>query len=379
MQKAIVLGVHSFLDHNSKVGIQYIAEGLLEHGWRVDYLSLPSSALDLYGRLQRLSRVWIDRQDIRGIEIKPGLKEYAFRTFHPAHRIFLRSRWSMEHYCQLAPKWLTSRHYDICIHDITANVLFLHLISADYFVLRLNDLPDGFAFDIHQILIDLFKKNIASGIYHEIWAVSEPLSAYALQLNPANQVVVIPNGVEDRFLLPTGQNIFRQLKTAIYLGTISQWIDLDLLEKSSILLPDWQFYIYGTKGRSLPKRLSNLHLYPPISRAAVPNLLAGFQVGLIPFRETCGRMKYVERPLKFYEYIASGLGVASTDVGSLKAGMGDLAVYGNTPREFANAIKCAAKNGNSRTSDFNRAFIEKHSWKNIINQMCMRISKLQSK
>lgn len=374
----MVLGVHSFLDPGSRVGIQFIAEGLAEYGWQVDYLSVPSSPFDLYRRWGRLSRVWIDRQDEKGVEIKPGLIEHAFRTFHPAHKLFLRSRWLMEHYCRLVPGWLHKRHYDICIHDITVNVLFLHLIQADLFVLRLNDPPDGFAFNIHQLLIDRFKENISSRAYDEIWAVSEPLSKYALHMNSANRVVVMPNGIEDRFLSNTDNGEHRP-KTAIFLGRISQWVDLSLLDQTALLLPDWTFHVYGTWDRQWTGHASNLHRFPPLDRKDVPGVLSGYQVGLIPFRDTAGRMAYVERPIKFYEYIATGLGVASTDIGALRSGMGDLTAYGNTPHGFANAIEQAAHDGTVRTHAFNQRFVQDHTWNAIFKKICMRISRLRDR
>ena len=380
-QKAIVLGIHSFLDETVKVSSQYIAEGLAARGWQVDYISAPSSLFDFYGnfRRKRFARVWLRRQDKNGIPIKPGLTEYAFKTLHPTNKMFLRFKRLMDCFSWSAPRWLNYRCYEICIHDITSNVLFLPLIKSNLSILRLNDPPEGFAHDIHQQLIDHFKRCIASLSYNEIWAVSAPLARYAMRLNSENTTVVMPNGVEDKFLKPVGRDIYRHPKTAVYLGSVAQWVDLDLLEKTALLLPDWQICIYGPSDRTLSGRAPNLRQFPPIGRAEVPDLLSGFQVGLIPFRETYGRIKYVERPIKFYEYIATGLGVASTDVGSLKAGMGTLAIYGNTPYEFANAIECAAEDGKKRTSDFNRAFIKRHSWENIINRMCARILKLQGK
>jgi glycosyltransferase involved in cell wall biosynthesis len=369
-KRAIVFGIHSFLSGDVKVGIQYIAEGLSEYGWKVDYISIVSSPFDLYGHetRKRLRRVWLRRQDKHGIYIKPGLTEYAFRTLYPAHKHFLRNDWLIDNFCRLAPSWLQNRKYDICINDITANILFLPFVHANLWVLRLNDAPEGFAHRLHQKLIDHFTNRISDLVYHEIWAVSAPLAKYALKLNPANNVIIIPNGVEDRFM-SIAEKVSRQQKTAAYIGSVSQWVDLELLERTAFLLPDWQFHVYGSCDSPWSGRAPNLRRFPSVAHESVPKILAGYQVGLIPYREISGRMEFVERPLKFYEYIAAGLGVASTDIGALRTGMGDLSVFGNTPHEFANAIKQAAIAGTARSHEFNRRFVKEHSWKNILQKI----------
>ena len=37
-------------------------------------------------------------------------------------------------------------------------------------------------------------------------------------------------------------------------------------------------------------------------------------MGLIPFKDEDTLVQVMERPLKFYEYLAAGLGIAATDV-----------------------------------------------------------------
>jgi glycosyltransferase involved in cell wall biosynthesis len=378
-RRAIVFGIHSFLDSGVKVSSQYVAEGLARCGWKVDYISYPSSPFDCYGhrRRKRLKRVWLQRQDIRGIELEPNLTEYAFRTLYPANRRFLRNRRMMRYFPSLVPAWLGMRVYDVCINDITANTLFLPFVRANYSVLRLNDSPEGFTIGLHPILIDYLKGLISASAYHDIWAVSEPLARYAKGLNPHANVVVLPNGIEKKQFYSGIDAVVRRPKTAVYLGSIAEWVDIELIEKTAHLMPDWKFHLFGTCDRSRCGRAPNLFRFPPVSRARVPQLLSGYEVGLIPFKETPHLTEHIERPLKYYEYIACGLGVASTDVGSLRAGMGPVAAYGNNPFDYAIAIERAAMERTKRPPDFCQAFVEKHAWENIISQMSARLLTLQ--
>lgn len=87
-------------------------------------------------------------------------------------------------------------------------------------------------------------------------------------------------------------------------------------------------------------------------------------------------MRYVERPLKFYEYIAAGLGVASTDLGALRQGMGDLACYGTDARTFADAILQAREDAQARPASFAKDFVEAHDWSARARTMLARLEML---
>jgi hypothetical protein len=107
-------------------------------------------------------------------------------------------------------------------------------------------------------------------------------------------------------------------------------------------------------------------------------MLQGYAVGLIPFQDDQGRMQFVERPMKFYEYVASGLGVASTDWGALRQGMGDYACYGNGADGFAQAVRNAALQGERRSRSDVEAFAREHSWQSRAQQMFERLAALKN-
>lgn len=376
-KKAIILSVHSFVDNDVKVGTQYIAEGLVKYGWEVDYVSIFSSLFDFYGtqRHRRLRRVWLKRQHKNGIQITPGITEYAFRAPFPAHKSFLRYDWQTKLFKLLVPSWLCKKKYDICIHDVTANIMYLEMIASDFTILRLNDLPEGFRHSLSGQIIKRISKNISSKRYEEIWSAHEPLNTYVTDLNPANRVFTIRNGVDDK-CMAIHPDVKRNPKTVVFLGNIEQWIDLELIDDTAFLLNDWHFDIIGPLSRPWTVKSSNVRWLPPVTRPNVMNILAQYQVGLIPFREISGRLAFVEKPLKFFEYIAAGLGVASTDVGALKDGMGDWAIYGNTPQSFARAIEKAADNIKERSNAERFDLVTRHSWSNVMDTINSRLEKI---
>jgi hypothetical protein len=251
-------------------------------------------------------------------------------------------------------------------------MLYLPWVQANTKVLRLNDWPPGFAHDLHPLVIEQMEVGLVEASFDDVWAVSRPLAAYASTLNSRNNVIFLPNGVEDTFLKPRIA-MPKEPNSAVYLGSLGAWFDIALLKQTAVLLPNWRFDLYGSGSQALTNLPPNLKGHGSVARAEVPDLLRRYEVGLIPFADTDQRMDYVERPLKFYEYIAADLGVASTDHGALRSGMGDLAAYGSTPPDFAKAIVQSQSQAKQRAPDFGEQFVREHGWANVTREAQNRL------
>lgn len=379
--RAIILGTQSFIDGGTKVGSQHVAEALAAAGWSVDYVPTLSSPVDLVGnqRHARLSRAWAGGMRSRAVSVAPGVTEWTVRAPFPAHKLFLRWRWQLRVYGRFLPSELRAARFDACIADVAPNLLLVDHLQARAKVCRLNDWPHGFAQDLHPTLLRALESSVGSSAFDEVWAVSEALSAYAGKLSPQSVVVCIPNGVQvDLSTLDAGQGAapLRVPRSAVYVGGLTAWLDTDLLCQVARMLPDWTFDIHAPGDPDVAEWPANLRWGGQISRAELPAVLQRHEVGLIPFRDAEGRMQYVERPLKFYEYLAAGLGVASTDIGSLRPGMGPLACYGNGAAGFADAIVRARVQGLSRSPEFARSFVQAHSWNARAKIMLRRLESL---
>ncbi len=373
--KAIFLGTQSFKDTYGKVGIQYIAEGLVENGWSVDYVSNASSPLDVFSgiRRRRFKRAWMNRLDAKGFCVQKGLMEYPLRAPFPARKDFLRFNWQRKFYSVFLPPHIRNTHYDLCIHDASSTFLFLPQLKARRLVYRLNDLPSGFSYAYHKNFIDDFDRMVKNGRYDDIWAVSTPLAEYATSLNSANKVIVIPNGVsiED---LAVKDATKKQPKSAVFVGNILPWVDIGLIDKVARCLPEWVFDFYGPLLTDWVCTAPNVRYRGVVERDKLKDVLSRYLVGLIPLRDISDRIRTVERPLKFYSYILIGLGVAATDIGALRSGMGKWAAYGNTPEEFSHAVVEAAHTASSRPVTDRENFAEEHSWDNVIKKIMGRLN-----
>jgi glycosyltransferase involved in cell wall biosynthesis len=204
--------------------------------------------------------------------------------------------------------------------------------------------------------------------------VSKPLADYAKTLNDKMRIVTIPNGVNLNSLIDHSK--FRDTdyeeKTAVFVGAIEEWVDTELIDRTARLLKNWRFDIYGPKSKRWDIQSENVHYCGVIPKNQVSSKLLNYEVGLIPFRKH-DLIKVMERPLKFYEYLAANLGIASTDVGYLREGMGNWVEFGNTPEEFAAAIELASQKRKQRTTREIYLYLQEYSWEKIIDQIIERL------
>lgn len=100
-----------------------------------------------------------------------------------------------------------------------------------------------------------------------------------------------------------------------YFGVIDERLDLALIDEVARMRPDWQIVMIGPVVKidpeTLPKR-PNLHWLGGKTYAELPAYLAGLDAGFMPFALN-GATRFIS-PTKTPEFLAAGLGVASTPV-----------------------------------------------------------------
>jgi len=372
--KILVMGSNSFMDPGAKVGIQIIAEGLAKAGNQVDYISTSSSILDFFekSRRSRFKRIWLQKMDKEGVDIAPNLKEYSFKSLFPVRKLFFRFKRQLRTYSGLIPKQFKSREYDLCINDTSQTFLYLSWVKAKKFVYRVNDLPSGFGFFLHRIVINYIDDKVRNGYFAEAWPVSFGLQNYIYSLNRNLKTVILPNGLD---ITKFDEISYKRTneKKVVFIGAIEEWVDIDLIDRVAGLLPDWSFDFYGPLRVKWNVKSPNISYPGVLSHSQVSDTLKKYSVGLIPFCDRNSLINVMERPIKFYEYIASGLGVVSTDIGALRKGMGDWAFYGDTPDEFADAIIEASGKRYNHSEDELKKFLYENSWNSILEKILDRI------
>ncbi len=162
-----------------------------------------------------------------------------------------------------------------------------------------------------------------------VFAVSAPLLEEARGSRP--DAVYLPNAVEnERFrnvdvsLAPAALRRLRGKGRPIagYVGSLSKWRDLSLLERVAPGSPGWEFVLIGVSldrawETSRLSEIGNVHFLGPIPHEAVPAAISLFDVALEPFPAT--REMRASSPLKLYEYLAAGRPIVSSPIPEMEA------------------------------------------------------------
>lgn len=180
---------------------------------------------------------------------------------------------------------------------------------------------------------------------------------------PQSKTLYLPHGVDTELfstpcprandLPPVGN------KVAGFYGSLSSWLDYDLIDQVCRANPEWQFVFIGPielPTNPLPN-LDNVHYLGPKPHSALPSYSQHWQASLLPFKSN--RQIEACSPLKLLEYLAAGSKVIATPFPALMPYKKHVAVVENCQQlsQALNAIDCS-----NRSERLNRVASE--SWDN---------------
>jgi glycosyltransferase involved in cell wall biosynthesis len=206
-----------------------------------------------------------------------------------------------------------------------------------------------------------------------VFAAAQPLVERAQQWS--DRVVYLPNAVRiERFdpaLLAEPDDLAGiPHPRVIYVGAVTDYVDMDVFETIACARPDTHVVIVGPSMGIAPvvkrlerdlKRLSrmpNIHYLGPCCFERVPSYMSYADVGLMPFR-ACD-LRHAASPLKLFEYAAAGLPVVSRALRESQYACGDALFY-DTPEECVQRVDEALANRGDLGRRM-RAFAERNTW-----------------
>ena len=365
-----VLGTHSFADRGPKIGTQHIAETLERLGHDVTYVTSPASlpTAVLPGQRHRfLAAVRPLRVSERLVQVTP-VTLVPQRTVRTAERIGAGGVLAALNRSlgRTRGRVLESAEYDLCICSAAATLALVPRLRARRLAYRLNDLLAGLPGVSRALLRD--EGRLLAGRVQAVWPVNEALADYARARTTA-PVTVVPNGVDvalfDR-AEPDATLAATRERNVVYVGALEYWVDVGLLVETARRLPDRLFHVYGPWAVPVPRELPpNVHVHGPIAHAEIAAKMKACAVGLIPAAPV-NRERFVEKPIKYYEYLAAGLGVAATSHAG--AGLEPFAACGDTPDALADAIRRAAELA-ERHAGAIRAEVAARAWEPLVRRM----------
>jgi glycosyltransferase involved in cell wall biosynthesis len=140
-------------------------------------------------------------------------------------------------------------------------------------------------------------------------------------LFPGRDPVVVPNGT-DPALLDAPRVVERRERSAVYVGSISERFDVDLVAAVLTALPDWTLTVHGQlvfplraqaardRFLALQQQFRGRFRYGgAVSRALLPDVLDAATVALVP---DVARIALGQSSMKTYDYCARGVPVVAT-------------------------------------------------------------------
>jgi len=148
-----------------------------------------------------------------------------------------------------------------------------------------------------------------------------------------------------------------------YLGSIDERLDFDLLYDLVTQHPAYQFQFVGrVVEKTQVARLATLENCEFLGSQAVTDLagfVAGFQVGLIPFK--CNKLTAGIYPLKINEYLAMGVPVITTPFTDLSE-FAAVAYQADTAQAFSEVIPHVLAEDTADKVEERKAFASSNSW-----------------
>jgi UDP-galactopyranose mutase len=178
-------------------------------------------------------------------------------------------------------------------------------------------------------------------------------------------VILAPNGV-DASHFASAQRDQSQGETVIgYHGTLGEWLDYELIESLAASRPNWCWDFVGPIRASGVRRLialPNVRHTPAMAYEDLPERIAQFDVGIIPFVRN--RLTDAAQPVKLAEYLAAGAPVVATRLSSLRSIAGHVALP-ETKAEWLVALDAAVAREAHRAEAIaeRRALAESYSWR----------------
>lgn len=193
------------------------------------------------------------------------------------------------------------------------------------------------------------------------------------------KIEIVKNALEESFKNECEEVINLKSPNLIYIGTIGEWLDINILNEYATNNPNYTIYLIGPMDnkimRKIAKKNKNIVILGTIKHEDVKKYIKSGEIMLIPFKVN-ELIKGVD-PVKIYEYLALNKPVVTSYWQELEQYKNNNLVYFyKNYEEFSSAIDRIAIEHNSIYKT-NINFINENNWRkrvenyvNIIKKLC---------
>lgn len=187
----------------------------------------------------------------------------------------------------------------------------------------------------------------------------------------SERIHCFPSGVDPAHYSPAVElRRPKSRRVAGYVGVIDERLDLDLVADLAQALPGWEIRMVGPVVKIDPAalpRASNITYPGPALYSDLPQVMAGFDVALMPF--ALNEATRSISPTKTLEYLAAGLPVVSTRVPDVVSDFGELVDLQDDGTGFADACRRVERHCPLTRAAKAEPLLHWHHWDTIAAQM----------
>jgi len=147
-----------------------------------------------------------------------------------------------------------------------------------------------------------------------------------------------------------------------FYGSLSEWLDIELLIATIQRMPHWNFVFIGSSSVDVSPlaSLGNVRMLGPRPHAQLPGYSQHWDVSLLPFRDNAQIRAC--NPLKLSEYLAAGKPIVSTPFPALKPYLSLISTARSVDEMVAAINRCHPSPVADQTIQLQRAAVAQHSW-----------------
>ncbi|WP_404395065.1 glycosyltransferase family 1 protein [Pseudoalteromonas phenolica] len=213
----------------------------------------------------------------------------------------------------------------------------------------------------HQ-MVEAFEKGLIEKA-DRIFVISDKL----MRKMPAHKTQLLEHGVDFNLFnqpKPKANELLGKNNVIGFYGSISSWLDIDLLEYCARQRPEYQFVLVGKAEVDISKLLclNNVTHHQAIDHKKLAGFSQHWQASILPFKDN-GQIQSCD-PLKLKEYLAAGVPIVATDFPAVRR-FQDAVLISNSAEGFLNRLDIAVAINHfpqiawkSHSSDL----VKRHSW-----------------